>query len=319
MIKGAYTPATQLRQLINQIEIILGKLQISEVPELESIPTLFDQTAHLLDTLDESGANIASEYARFDTICATFRKNGNQYIKALGGRRAYVDLRERNTPDKNHWWWYLDEYLDQQLRNRQKKAFRSFLISIGVLAVLTGFYVVFLRPDKETRQVISFQSDAERAMAEGDPQSALEFLEQALVIRPDDDRLLILHGVAAQLTDNKVLAEESFEKARNVIGDEVNFLATRAQVYLAAGLPEYTLQDAEQAILIKPESAIAHYHKGLAANALGDTQTAFLSLEAAANFASKEGHIELEGMARIQMAYLSQNFVIPQPTQTPEN
>ena len=317
MIKGAETPANQLRQLISQIEINLGKIQISSTEELQDIPVLFDQTANLLDSLEESGANIDSEYARFDTVCAAYRKNGTQFIKALGGRDAYMRLKEGHAPEKERWWWYLDEYLDSQLRSRRNRTLRSMLITIGVFGALVLIYAIFLAPDKETREVIRYQSDAERALSDGEVESALAYLNQALAIRPADDRLLIQHGVVAQLNKDNVLAEESFSKAQQVIGDEVEFLVSRSQVYLTAGLPEYALQDAEQAILINPESAIAHYHKGLAANALGDPQTAFLSLEAAANYAHQEGKIELEGMSRIQIAYLSQNMRFPEPTSTP--
>ena len=317
LIRGAVTPASQLRELINQIEINLGRIQISDSVELQNLPILFDQTAALLDSLEEGGANIASEYTRFDTVCATYRKNGAQYIKALGGRTAYINMREQHSPEKDHWWWFLDKYLDDQMRIRQKKTMRSFLTTIGIIGALVLLYVVFLAPDKETREVIRHQSDAESALVEGTPAVALEFLEQALAIRPEDDRLLILYGVAAKLSDNNDIAEESFSKALTVMGDEVDFLSLRAQVYLAAGMPESALQNAEQAIEINHEIALPHYYKGLAANALGDSQTAYLELEAAANYAHQEGKIELEGMARIQMAYLTQNFGFPQSTATP--
>jgi tetratricopeptide (TPR) repeat protein len=317
MISSAETPANQLRQLLTQLEISLGKIRISSKEELLNIPVLFDQTADLLDSLEDNGANLDSEYARFDTVSALFRKSGPGYFKALNGRNAYIELRENTLPDKGCWWWFLDDYLDNQWRIRQKGNLRSFIIFAGVIGILAVIYAIFLAPDKETREVLRYQGDAERALSDGDYENALVYLDQALAIRPEDDRLLILQGVTAQIVENDNLAEYSFIKAQQVIGDEVEFLATRAQVYIAAGLPEYALQDSEQALIINPESAISHYQKGLAANALGDAQTAYLSLEEAAKYANQEGKIELEGMARIQMAYLTQNFVYPLPTSTP--
>lgn len=318
-ISSAVTPAGDLRQIINKIEISLGKINSSNADDLLNIPILFDQATHLLNTLEQNGANIAPEYARFDTVCAEYRNKSSRIIKAIGGRSPFKVVRQSRNPEKELWWWYIDEYVDEQYRIRQKKMIRSILNTIGIFGLISLIYIVFLAPDKATRERYSYQNDAEAALTAGTPEKALEFVEKALAISPDDDQLLILHGVAAKLTNRTELAETQFTKALDVIGNEVNFLATRSQVYLTSGMPELALEDAEDALNINPESAIAYYQKGLASNALGDTQSAFHALENAASFASAEGNIQLEGMSRIQLAYLSTTFSMPQSTATPAN
>jgi tetratricopeptide (TPR) repeat protein len=319
MISNAATPASQLRQVITKIEISLGKLQISTPSELLNLPVLFDQAADLIETLEGSGANIASECARFDTVSAEYRNKSGFFLKTIGGKNELVKLRNDFSPGKEHWWWYIDEFTDEQFRLRQKKIVHTLLITIGILGVLSLIYILFLRPDKATRERFTMQNNAERALADGTPEKALAYLEQALVLNPEDEDLLILYGVAAYLSGDMNLAESSFNNAKQIIGNESVFLISRSQVYLTNGLPELAFQDAEKALEINPESAIAHYQKGLAANALGDVQTAFTELEQAATFANKEGKVELEGMARIQMAYLSTNIGVSQPSITPDN
>jgi tetratricopeptide (TPR) repeat protein len=317
LIRGASTPAGQLRNLLSQIENNLGKLRISDASELSTLPELYDQAAMLLNELAESGAVIDSEYARFDTVCAEYRKNASQIIKSLGGRNAYMQLREKRQPEKALWWWYLDEYIDDQQRSRQRKLIRSFIIIAGILGVLAVIYVLFLAPDKETREFMNYENIAEQALAKGDTDTALSYVESALAIRPEDKQMLIFGGIAAQSAGNTLLAEKYFNKAKEVIGDEVEFLTSRAQLYLNANMPEYALEDAEKALELNPESAIAYYFKGIAANNLGDPSTAFTALENAAQYARQEGKVELEGMARIQLAYLSQQVSPYQPTATP--
>ncbi len=316
-ISSAETPASHLRNVLKELENSLGRIHRSNSTDLQNLPVLFDQAAHLLDALEESGANIAPEYARFDTVCAKYQNKSSKIIKAIGGRGALEMVRKPHNPEKDQWWWFIDEYIDEQYRVRQKKMIRSLLITIGIFGVLTLIYILFLAPDKETRDRFMYQNAAEQALAQGTPEKALEFVEQALVISPEDEHLLILYGVASKLTDRMERAETSFTKALDIIGDKVDFLASRSQVYLAAGMPELALNDADQALLLNPESAIASYQKGLATNALGDTRSALQALENAANYASEEGNVELEAIARIQMAYLSTTFNMPQLQLTP--
>ena len=257
--------------------------------------------------------------ARLEDLDRRLLQMVDSLLERISEIASLAEMRRRAHILPSHWWWYIDEYVDEQYRIRQKKMIRSILNTIGIFGLISLIYIVFLAPDKATRERYSYQNDAEAALTAGTPEKALEFVEKALAISPDDDQLLILHGVAAKLTNRTELAETQFTKALDVIGNEVNFLATRSQVYLTSGMPELALEDAEDALNINPESAIAYYQKGLASNALGDTQSAFHALENAASFASAEGNIQLEGMSRIQLAYLSTTFSMPQSTATPAN
>ncbi|MDF1513433.1 MAG: hypothetical protein P1S60_06450 [Anaerolineae bacterium] len=308
LIGSANTPAAELRLVLKELEIKLGKMQTSSDEELSAIPFLFDKAAELLDILEINGANITSEYGRFDTICATYRHKSQRFLKALGGQPALVQLRKPVNPAPEKWWWFIDEYIAEQTRFRNKKQFRSFIIFAAISGLLILVYAIFLAPDKATRERFRLEGEADQAIANGLPEQALIYLEQALEIDPDNASLLIEYGVIAQLNEKFDIAESSFNRAKALINNEEDYLTSRSQIYLQTGLPELALEDAEDAIAINPESAFAHYQKGVSANALGDRQTAFIAMEKAANFADQEGKIELEAMARIQMAYLTSGF-----------
>ncbi len=316
-ISNAVTPASHLRQIINEIEIGLGKISSRQVNTLRNIPVLFDQAAQLLDNLEQNGADIAPEFARFGTVSAEFRRKGSDFLKAIGGRKAFENIRQARKPEKELWWWYIDAYLDEQYVVRQKNLIRTFLLTIGTLGLITLIYILFLAPDEATRARYTLQSNAESALAQGMPEQALEMIEKGLAINPDDEHLLILYGVAAKLANRQDLADTQFARALDVIGDKVDFLTARSQVYLSARVPELALADAQEAIEINPTSAIAYYQKGLASNALGDSQSALQALENAASLAGSEDNIQLEGMARIQLAYITSMYTIPISTATP--
>lgn len=319
LISGAYTPANQLRQILNNIEIILGKIQIITVDESRSLPFLLDEATQLLEALDVDGANVASEKTRYASVCAEYKRKGSQILKAIGGRDELERMRNKVIPSPKHWWWYIDAYLDEKAQIRRKKTIRTSLIFAGLMTILVVLYLLFLAPDKATRERFIIENNAEQALAQGFYDDALEILEPAVSLYPGNPDLLMLYGVAAQLTNNTEIAEITFTQVRQILENDEDFYYTRAQIFLNAGLAEYAAEDAERILEINPESAIGYYQKGTAANALGDIRTAYLALENAAKYANKEGKIELEGMARIQLAYLSTTFTDSQPTETPDN
>jgi tetratricopeptide (TPR) repeat protein len=247
-------------------------------------------------------------------VTQQLRKKGKIFLKRVGGAEGMRQLRQRYDPPEENWWWFIEQYLAAEAKAQRIKTVRTIAVAAVVVAVLMGLYQVFLAPDEITRERIRFEQGAERAITEGDAETALDQVNQALALEPTNPDLLLLKGVTLHALDRTDEAEAAFEAARAEIENPMQFLSARAEVYLRAGMPEEALQDAQTMLELDATSAIGYFQLGSANAALGNLVEASDNYERASELARAEGNTELEGLARVQLANLMMMMMAPQPS-----
>ncbi len=315
------TPAEKLRETLSELERQLGKLDYSTKGEILDIPFLFDKAAVLVEDFKQHEVAIAPELARFSAVSGKFRNKAAVFLKKIGGAEELARLRSDGLSDSEHWWWFVDEYLAAERQTRTRRTLKGMGIGLGVLAVLAVLYMLFLAPDKVTRERFKYQQSAERLAQEGDYAGALAEVERALEIAPEEAELYVLKGVLQQALAQPTEAEASFAKAEALLNDRIAFLEQRAQTYLLLMMPERTLADAEEILSIDPVSVQGYFFKGKAHDVMNNFWEASEAYQTTAELAAAAGQTELEAMARIQDAQLMQRMMVApqqQATATPE-
>ena len=313
-IRTARTPAEELRATLGLLEAQVGKLGYGATVEPVELLLTFDRAEALLQELTELGADVSGETGRFETIVQQYRRKGKRFLKAIGGRSALREARaaQPRTPPEINSWWYIDDLLAEEQRTRRKGALRSTGIAVGVLIVLTALYMLFLRPDEATRMRYRYEQAAEQSLMVGDPAAALPAIEEALTYVPDDGNLLLLRGVTLLLLDQPEEASAAFTEARAMFDSDTAFYAARAQTYMIGGRPELALEDAQRQIELAPADGLGYFQAGNAYGTMGRYFEAMVAYEQAGELARAADEIELEGMARVQLANLMMIMMSPQ-------
>lgn len=310
-IKQAKTPAEELRDTLSTLEALIGKLGFAGTGGARDILQLFDRADELMQALEERGAVLTGERLRFSTLTQTYRRKGHKFLKEIGGVEALKELRQAHPHPADNWWWNIDRILSDERRVRQHRSLRTVGIVVVVLAVIAGFYMAFLRPDADTRARYRYEVQAESALMEDDPTTALENVEQALVYAPGDEDLLVLKAVALMQLERETEAEAILVDLREAFDDEITYRSALADTYMSAGRPESALEEAEAMIALDEGSALGYYHMGRANAMLGNYYQASLDYEKAGELAHADGNAELEGMARVQLANLMMLMMSP--------
>ncbi|MGC9469679.1 MAG: hypothetical protein ACP5HS_13875 [Anaerolineae bacterium] len=287
--------------MLADLEARLGKLGFAETPDPLEIPVLFDRADDLLQSLEENGLSVMPERARFNTAAQQFRRKSNVFLKQVGATKLQ-EAREAADPTPENWWWYVDKLLTQKRQAQARRTLRTLGIAAVILALLSGLYMLFLRPDEATRLRIAYEQQAERALTEGDFTVALGALNMALSYAPEDGDLLVLKGVTLTLLGQQDEAETVFVEARQAFSGAEEFYVSRSQAWIGAGRPDLALEDAKEIVELNPNSALGYLQMGNANVTLGNLREATVDYERASELAQEAGQTELEGMARVQLA-----------------
>ncbi len=310
------TPAAQVRELLGQLEAHIGKLEHDNREEARKILPLFDAADAIIAELEHAGAPLSTEKSRFETISASFRRKARTFLRKAGGLDAFITLRRERNPEAAQWWWFIDQWVADQDKAQRRRQVKSLLIGAVVLAVLAGMYALFLRPDDATLERVRRQQAAEQFAQSGEYAAALDEVNAALMVAPDDASLLAFKGILQTQLGLETEAATTFAAAEAASDSREHFFLTRAQVYLTLSVFEAVLTDAEAAIAANPQSARGYLYLADANANLGNLLEAQTQYEEAARLAGKAGDAELEAIARVQMAYLYQQMLAPPPTAT---
>ncbi len=308
----ARTPAEQLREDLTQLENRIGKLDYGTREEVLDILPLFDHAFALLTDLQAQETPFPGEQARFETVMATFRRKARKFLRVIGGAPALERARQAQPPDAARWWWFVDEWQAEQQRTQRLRTLKLWGIAAAVLAVLTVLYMVFLRPDKATREQLRHQNTAESLVMSGDYANALTEVNAALAAKPDME-LYVFKGVLEEHLGQTQEADQSFSRAQVLAESQEAFLLARAQKYLLLGWADRAMADADAVLAENAKSAYAYFFKAQAyesQDALAEADSAYTK---ASELAAAAGETELEAIIRVQQAYLFQRMLAPKP------
>jgi tetratricopeptide (TPR) repeat protein len=306
-----------LRDLLATIEKRIAKLkEISSADALEILPML-DQARERLDAIESAGGSAGSEGTQFESLLMQLDKKEAVFVNRVGGAAALQQARAALPPDGVNQWWFID----QSVAQKRQSTIKRWTIGAGIIAViliaLTIAYNQFLAPDPVFQAGIGFQQTAENKLILGEYQDALVDVNQAIHNLPDYPELFLLRGVIYELLEQPDLAEESFNQARAMLGENEVFFSVRGKYFLMAGLSEQGMLDAEMALSINPDSAVSLMYMGQAYEMQGDLSKAIDYYELASAAAERANNPTLQVMARMQVATLMQQLNIP-VLETPE-
>jgi len=312
-----HTQLAELRDLLITLEMRIAKLkEISPEDALEILP-LLDQARERLDALKAAGAVTSSEDSQFESLLLQLDKKRSFFLNRVGGPTFLRQSRMERQPDKNAWWWFIDQSLAEERQAKIKRLAIIGTMIVALLVVLVVVYNQFLAPSPEVQAGISFQQTAESQLIAGQYEEALASVDQAIQYLPDDAELFVLRGVLHDLLDKPDLAEQSYRLAREMSADEETFYNTRAKYFLLAGRAELGMADAQMALSLNPDSAVSLMYIAQAYETQGDISNAIDYYELASAAAEASNDPTLQVMARMQMATLLQQFNLatPEPAQ----
>ncbi len=297
------TPLESLREVLDALEQRLGSLASSTAEAALETPRLFDRAAALLEDLRARDAEIAAEETRFATVSAMYRSKAPVFLRRIGGVAALAAERERVRPAASAWWWTLDLWWAEQRRAVLQRRLKWVGLAAAVLVVAGLVYARFFAPDALTRAVFNYQFEAADLAGRGDYAGALEQVELALALKPDEPELLTLQGVLLEMLDDAA-APEILAAAARAYGNQEQFLTTRGQLYLQMGQFEAAQQAAEALLAVNAQSPTAYLYRGMAAEALGDRQQALADYQRAGELAQEQKQHQIYVTARNLMGNL---------------
>jgi Flp pilus assembly protein TadD len=315
------TPADELRSLLTQSEKLLANLRGASSNARDLLRNM-DRIAALIPKLEAVGADLRGEQGRWETLQGAVRSNASRIVgqlRALGGLES---VRRETHPDgQEAWWWYLDRELAARTRRR---LLRFGIIGLSVAAVLLvagllfkTFFPVDPRVQEATSRLLEGQN---KIQFDGDYSGALPLFEEAAALTPEDSEVWLWLGATQQKLGDEQAASESFRRASDLSGDQVEFRVTQATVYLAMGMLDEALADANAVLTIDPENPQAYVILAGVSDARGDYSAAVDALQHAADFADKRNQPQISATVRYQMGLLLQRIpVVPElpPTSAP--
>jgi tetratricopeptide (TPR) repeat protein len=310
------TRAEELRETLKILDTRIAQLFEAKPEEALDIPVLFDQVDQTLDELQELGMNLASELGQAETLSAQFTKKRTLFIRKIGGSQELEKARQANQPTKDRWWWYVDQNLAEENKQKAFHWFRIFAVAAVLLIILAAIYQKYLAPDPAIKASYGHQQQAENAVMEGNFEYALTEVQQALMYTPEDPNLYVLQGVILDALARPEEASSSFEIALQNYDQADQFYNQRTLVYLMMSDAERALADCETAIQINPDSALSYLEQGQAYEMLGDNQKAIQSYETADGIAQKSGNAQLQAVIRMTLSNAYQNIILPTPEET---
>jgi tetratricopeptide (TPR) repeat protein len=294
---------------LDRLEMLISKLGTG-VKQPEEIPMLMDQIETQFGELQEQGASVREASAQYETCQAGLRSAAGAFLKEMGGSGALQAARQAHNPDREAWWWYLDEYQASQRQARLRQGLKTLLIVAVVLAAGLFVYQRFFAPDPKTLAVYSASTDADRLAGQGQVAEALAAVEEGLAVVPNNPELLIRKAVLFDLSGLTVQAQDIFSQALSLSASQESYYLTRCQVYLAIGKYDLAIQDGQTVIATNPNSAVAYTLIGSALELKGKLQDAYASYEKALELSSDQND-QLTAQVKIKMAYLLQSMSSP--------
>ncbi|MFN3706054.1 MAG: hypothetical protein ACK4WM_08690 [Thermoflexales bacterium] len=285
----------RLRDLLTQCEIALAQLSPARVQQML---TCLDAAAALLESLLQNGADVRAEQARFDALVGQLSRRKAEVVRLVGGAQAFAELRSQRARNPRSPWWQLNA----QLREERRRNWRIAFVALMAMAALGGLAWLFRETLFLRDPVAEAILRAERALEEGEWTRARAAIEEGLAASPDAPALLIWRGA---LSADQAAAQESFERARQALGEEM-FCMERAQAWLALRRGQAVVRDADCVLQHNPANAAALMLRAAGYEQLRNFADAIRDLQRASEMAEAQGDATLSAMARVRLALLLQ-------------
>ncbi|MCB0178725.1 MAG: tetratricopeptide repeat protein [Anaerolineae bacterium] len=299
------SPTDELRDILKQLED--SQPQLNHINPTQALITLrnLDQADQLFNQLEATGADLAAERGRFDSIQAHLKKHVGPFLKGFGGASTLAEFRPKPIPSRERWWWFIDELVAAQQRRTLKRVIIAAVIGLSLLAGLIIAFKTVLAPSPEAVARIKGEDNAFAAFDEGDYTGSLAAVDQALVVVPNDPGLLVIRGVTLEALGRVDEAQQSFDRAQTLYENPVNFHIGRGQIYLRTNQFEKTETEARSALAIDETNATAWLLLGQSLELQDKRADAIAAYQQASELAVASGNNEVVVLARLALGRMS--------------
>jgi tetratricopeptide (TPR) repeat protein len=291
---------------LDRTEITVGKIGLISSAQALDLLSALDSIYAKINAL-APGETKRALTTQLESLLAKLHKEAGHFIRNAGGTTSLREAREKVRPDKEHTWWYLDEFLIEKRKAVLRRITINGGIIIVVLVVLSLLYNRFLAPDPEVAARYGFEQSARDNIMYGNLEEASQDVEKGLAIAPQDSSLLILKGVILESQNQFEEAQKYYTTASKGVSKE-SFYLIRGQAYIMANLLEKAMADSQEAIKNNPDSVQGYLLIGQVNETIGQFKTALDDYNKAYEIADKLKQYELAALARTRMAMLMQSM-----------
>ncbi|MGQ9666879.1 MAG: tetratricopeptide repeat protein, partial [Anaerolineae bacterium] len=256
--------------------------------------------------------DLRPEETRREGLYASLRRRKARFLAELRAAGGLDTLRAQRSPAREAWWWFLDEELAQERRRRLRRW--GLLAGILALVLITAGALIYwvARPDPVVLATNRNLNQAQDYALKGQWAEAIPFLEENIRLDPQNAEWHIRLGVLAEISGDTARAREAFSRGRQLTGDEAVFLIERSQYYNEINAFAQALADAEEAVRLDPDSAIAYLMMGRALAGLQRYPEAVTAYQQAVALAEKADPT-LYVTAKVELGYLLQSLSASTP------
>ncbi len=301
------TPADELRALLDASYQIAVESQGATPEILSQLLQNLDRIHTLFPQLRARGIDLRPEETRWQEVQGAVRRHRDAILAGLmpfGGLHTLRSaLNER--PEEARWWWWMDQSRAQE---RRRRFLILTAIIVGIIVLLAGGVWAFNRlfpTDERVIQAYEYKTQAEEALRQGHRKEALEPLEAAYALTPDDPDILSLLAVLYDLDQQPQKAAAIRAQLLKQYPPSITH-ANLAQSYLLAGDTEKALELARQAIREDEANPQGYLVAGMVYEARGQRNRAVDFYQQAAEKAHAAGEYETEAFAKVRLAHLLQ-------------
>jgi tetratricopeptide (TPR) repeat protein len=304
-----FTPADELRKLLSAAEDQMPHLKGSGAQVVDFLLSL-DQIADLWPQVEAQGADLRPEAGRRETTEALVHKQGPTIVREIGAAGGFEAARARYHSDGlAEWWWWLDREVQQNRIQRIRKAVLTLLV-VAIIGAVALFVINRVIPtDPKYQAALSKQMAGQRLIEDGkDYPGAIKAFQEATVLTPGDaEPWLWLGGTQKKIGDNEA-AEQSFARARSILGKDLELYIQRSMILSEIGLLDDARADLDAALKIDPEEPRAWLYLANVQESQGQLGAAIKSLESASAMSEKRDQPQLTAIARYRLAILYQQY-----------
>lgn len=298
-------PADELRAILASLEERQLKIRVMDAAQALQILQDLDQAQALFEQLAAAEVDLLPEEGRFQAVQARLKREAAPWLRALGGPTALSEQRPSPSPAPERWWWYIHEVVAAK---QQRLLWQAVIAVVVLLLAIGGVALAFntiLAPSPEAVARVEAENDADRALDQGDFQTALAAIDLGLTKVPQDPGLLIYQGILYHLLGDQPQADLVFAQAQTLLSDEpLNFYVARSQLWLRASRPELAEQDVRLVVDQDENNARAWLLLGQALQTQGRTFEAIPAYERAGQVALDNGDNEIVVLSRIALGQI---------------
>ena len=247
-----------LREIIERYKSFL--LDIDNLRgQMVQIFNLRDEIENLLRKLNEKGADLSVERSKLDSLDQVIKGRAGSVLRDVKKLVNIASYREERKIPPSHWWWYLDGFLKNKKKAKQKK----WLIRSGIAAgILILVYLIFQFVVPKPSPWVIYQEKGDKLLQEGDLNGALKEYKIATQLAPKEAINYLILGIIYEEKGMPLTSQSYFTKAKKLYSHPLDFYIQRGMTYLQRGKFGKAEKDANQALKINPKSAQAHFLLG---------------------------------------------------------